>query len=183
MKETHNSSVLTLKKIAFIGLITILLNIPLMMIQGVINERDNLRYSVKADISKTIAERQIIHGPRLIYTTEEERIIDNKKELMESLHVVNPQKLENDVDVSTETLRRSIYDVIVYNSKVIIKGNFVLPDEVQKGKNLKVKMKIADLKDLMDTPQISLMGKEYKFDVDGSDELYTKIELPIQEHL
>ena len=42
MKETHNSSVLTLKKIAFIGLITILLNIPLMMIQGVINERDNL---------------------------------------------------------------------------------------------------------------------------------------------
>ena len=73
--------------------------------------------------------------------------------------------------------------MIVYNSKVIIKGNFVLPDEVQKGKNLKVKMKIADLKGLMDTPQISLMGKEYKFDVDGSDELYTKIELPIQEHL
>ena len=182
MKETHNSSVLTLKKIAFIGLITILLNIPLMMIQGVINERDNLRYSVKADISKTIAERQIVHGPRLIYTTEEERIIDDKKELVESLHVVNPQKLENDVDVSTETLRRSIYDVIVYNSKVIIKGNFVLPDEVQKGKNLKVKMKIADLKGLMDTPQISLMGKEYKFDVDGSEELYTKIELPIQEH-
>ena len=61
MNETKKDTVLTLKKIAFIGLITILLNIPLMMIQEVINERNDLRYSVKADISKTIAERHIVH--------------------------------------------------------------------------------------------------------------------------
>ena len=37
MNETRKDTVLTLKKIAFIGLITILLLIPLMMIEGVIN--------------------------------------------------------------------------------------------------------------------------------------------------
>ena len=181
MNETKKETVMTLKKIAFIVLISILLNIPLMMIRGVIDERNDLRYSVKADISKTIAERQIINGPRLIYVTEEERVEDGKVELVENLYVVNPQKMESDVSVTTETLRRSIYDVIVYHSKVNIRGNFVLPDETLKGKNLKIKMKVSDLKGLMDTPQITLAGKEYGFDVDASGELYTMIELPSLE--
>lgn len=181
MNETKKDTVLTLKKIAFIGLISILLNIPLMMIQGVINERDYSQSSVKREISRTIAESQIINGPRLIYATEEERVEDDKTELVENLHVVNPQTMESDVNVTTETLRRSIYDVIVYHSKVNIKGNFVIPDVIQKGKNLKIKMKVSDLKGLMDTPQITLAEKEYRFDVDGSGELYTAIELPSQE--
>ena len=129
MNETKKETVLTLKKIAFIVLISILLNIPLMMIQGVISERDYSQRFVKEEISKTIAESQIINGPRLIYVTEEERVEDGKTELVENLYVVNPQKMENDVSVTTEILRCSIYDVIVYHSKVNINGNFVLPDE------------------------------------------------------
>lgn len=181
MNETKKETVLTLKKIAFIVLISILLNIPLMMIQGMISERDYSQRFVKEEISKTIAESQIINGPRLIYVTEEERVEDGKTELVENLYVVNPQKMENDVSVTTETLRRSIYDVIVYHSKVNINGNFVFPDEALKGKSLKIKMKVSDLKGLMDTPKITLAGKEYGFDVDGSGELYTMIELPGQE--
>ena len=60
MNETKKETVLTLKKIAFIALIAILLNIPLMMIQGVISERDYSQRFVKEEISKTIAENQII---------------------------------------------------------------------------------------------------------------------------
>ena len=181
MNETKKETVMTLKKIAFIVLISILLNIPLMMIQGVISERDYSQRFVKEEISKTIAESQIINGPRLIYVTEEERVEDGKTELVENLHVVNPQKMESDVNVTTETLRRSIYDVIVYHSKVNINGNFVFPDEALKGKSLKIKIKVSDLKGLMDTPKITLAGKEYGFDVDGSGELYTMIELPDQK--
>lgn len=181
MNETKKETVLTLKKIAFLVLITILLNIPLRMIQGVISERDYSQRLVKEEISKTIAEGQIINGPRLIYVTEEERVEDGKTELVENLHVVNPQKMESDVSVTTETLRRSIYDVIVYHSKVNIKGNFVFPDEALEGKGLKIKVKVSDLKGLMDTPQINLNGKDYKFDIDASGELYTVIESSSQE--
>lgn len=60
MNETKEKTMLTLKKIAFISLIAILLNIPLMMIQGVINARDYSQSSVKKEISKTIAEGRII---------------------------------------------------------------------------------------------------------------------------
>lgn len=181
MNETKKETVLTLKKITFICLIAILLKIPLMMIQGVINDRDYSQSSVKREISRTIAESQIINGPRLICVTEEEMMEDNKTELVENLYVVNPQKMESDVSVTTETLRRSIYDVIVYHSKVNIKGNFVLSDEALEGKGLKIKVKVSDLKGLMDTPQINLNGKDYKFDIDASGELYTVIESSSQE--
>ena len=108
-------------------------------------------------------------------------MVDDEKELVENVHIVYPQKLENDVNVTTETLTRSIYDVIVYHSTVNIKGSFLLPDAAYKGKDMKVKMKVTDLKGLLDTPQISVMGKNYKFDVDDSGFLYTNIELSGQK--
>ncbi len=178
MNETKKDSVLTLKKIAFICLITILLIIPLMMIKGVINERNELKYSVKKEISRAISESQIVDGPRLIYTVEKEQVVDGNKEMVEEIHVINPQKMESVVNVTTETLRRSIYNVIVYHSKININGSYVLPEAVYNGKNFKIKMKVSDLKGLIDTPKISLLKKDYKFDVDDSDQLYTVIELP-----
>lgn len=178
MNETKKDTVLTLKKIAFIFLITILLIIPLMMIKGVINERNELKYSVKKEISRAISESQIVDGPRLIYTVEKEQVVDGNKEMVEEIHVINPQKMESVVNVTTETLRRSIYNVIVYHSKININGSYVLPEAVYNGKNFKIKMKVSDLKGLIDTPKISLLKKDYKFDVDDSDQLYTVIELP-----
>lgn len=178
MNETRKDTVLTLKKIAFIGLITILLLIPLMMIEGVINERNELKYSVKKEISRAISESQIVDGPRLIYMVKKEQVVDDKKEMVEELHIINPHKLESKVNVTTETLRRSIYNVIVYHSKINMNGSYVLPEAVYNGENFKIKMKVSDLKGLTDTPKISLLNKDYKFDVDDSGQLYTIIELP-----
>ena len=178
MNETNKDTVLTLKKIAFIGLITILLLIPLMMIEGVINERNELKYSVKKEISRAVSESQIVDGPRFIYTVEKEQVVDDKKEMVEELHVINPHKLESKVNVTTETLRRSIYNVIVYHSKINMNGSYVLPEDVYNGKIFKIKMKVSDLKGLTDTPQIHFLNKDYKFDVDDSGQLYTIIELP-----
>lgn len=183
MNETKKDTVLTLKKIAFIGLITILLLIPLMMIEGVINERNELKYSVKKEISRAISESQIVDGPRLIYTVKKEQVVDDKKEMVEELHIINPHKLESKVNVTTETLRRSIYNVIVYHSKINMNGSYVLPEAVYNGENFKIKMKVSDLKGLTDTPKISLLNKDYKFDVDDSGQLYTIIELPKENQI
>ena len=57
-------------------------------------------------------------------------------------------------------------------------GSYVLPEAVYNGKNLKIKMKVSDLKGLTDTPQIRFLNKDYKFDVDDSGQLYTIVELP-----
>ena len=57
-------------------------------------------------------------------------------------------------------------------------GSYVLPEAVYNGENFKIKMKVSDLKGLTDTPKISLLNKDYKFDVDDSGQLYTIIELP-----
>lgn len=181
MNETKKETVLTLKKIALISLISLLLIIPLTMISGVIDEREYSRREVKTEIARNVAESQIVNGPRLVYTLEEERMVDEKKEVVENVHIVYPQKQESDVSVTTEILRRSIYNVVVYHSIVNIKGHFFLPDAIYGGKNIKVKMKVSDLKGLIATPQINLMGKDYEFDVEDSDVLYANIELPGQK--
>ena len=130
MSETKKNSVFTLKKIALISVISLLLIIPLTMISGVIDEREYSRKEVKKQISKSVADDQVIDGIRLVYTVEEERMVDSKKEIVEDVHIVYPKKLESDVSVSTETLKRSIYNVIVYHSIVNIKGSFLLPDAI-----------------------------------------------------
>lgn len=63
MSETKKSSVLTLKKIVLISLISLLLIIPLTMISGVINEREYSRIGVKTEILRNVAESQIVDGP------------------------------------------------------------------------------------------------------------------------
>ena len=88
MNETKKETVLTLKKIALISLISLLLIIPLTMISGVIDEREYSRREVKTEIARNIAESQIVDGPRLVYTTEEERMVDEKKEVIENVHIV-----------------------------------------------------------------------------------------------
>ena len=167
-------------KIGIMAVITLILLIPLSMIRSLIEDREITKYEIIDDVKRSYAGSQIVDSPIF----DSEVVTKDEKTNKDSTLTYSEKCAQVDIkaEINTDELHRSIYDVIVYNSKVIIKGNFVLPDEVQKGKNLKVKMKIADLKGLMDTPQISLMGKEYKFDVDGSEELYTKIELPIQEH-
>ena len=106
MSETKKNSVFTLKKIALISVISLLLIIPLTMISGVIDEREYSRKEVKEQISKSVADDQVIDGIRLVYTVEEERMVDSKKEIVEDVHIVYPKKLESDVSVSTETLKR-----------------------------------------------------------------------------
>ena len=54
MNETKKETVLTLKKIALISLISLLLIIPLTMISGVIDEREYSRREVKTEIQDTI---------------------------------------------------------------------------------------------------------------------------------
>ena len=63
MSETKISSVLTLKKIVLISLISLLLIIPLTMISGVINECEYSRIGVKTEILRNVAESQIVDGP------------------------------------------------------------------------------------------------------------------------
>ena len=85
MNETKKETVLTLKKIALISLISLLLIIPLTMISGVIDEREYSRREVKTEIQDTIFIASFCDEYYKTPSTED--VLNEREELRYSLWV------------------------------------------------------------------------------------------------
>lgn len=70
-----------------------------------------------------------------------------------------------DIDTQTQTLHRSIYDIMVYGADVVVTGDFVIPafyaDEILKGQQ--VVMGLTDLRGIEGSVDITLGDAAYAF--------------------
>lgn len=110
-------------KLLIIGVLILLLLIPQGMISSLIRERVVYRDEVVHDICSKWAYSQTINGPVL---TIPFKVVDPAKPLsysMKNAHFL-PEKLFVDGTIEPEIRYRGIYKVVVYNSKMKIKGNF-----------------------------------------------------------
>ena len=117
-------------KVLAICIITLLLLIPASMIRGLIYERESTQEQAIREVSSKWAEEQTLIGPFLSipytkYVTE-----FNKKDSTEKvvairkyLHVL-PTQLIVTGDLNPEKRYRSIYEIVVYNSNIKLKGSF-----------------------------------------------------------
>ena len=123
-----------LVKIAVIGGLTVLLLIPLAMIDGVIRERGNYRHSAVLDIAASYTGEQVLIGPLLAvpYQVEFEVTHWNKertayetrqKTRWETTYFM-PATLRIDAAIEAEERQRGIYTVPVYTSDVGLTGAF-----------------------------------------------------------
>ncbi len=113
-------------KLATITFLMLLLLIPSGMIQSIIYEREMLSASVIEETSASWANQQVITGPILsvpLYyeKLEEDEIVSWYKEVR-----ILPSDLHLQGDVTPRTLRRGIYEVVVYESQIMVTGNFDL---------------------------------------------------------
>ncbi len=117
-------------KLAIIGILILLLLIPQGMISGLIRERVAYRDEVVSDICSKWAYSQRINGPILTIPFKQ---MDPSKPLSYSIKNAHflPEKLFVDGKIEPEIRYRGIYKVVVYNSKLHIKGNFSKPDVEQ----------------------------------------------------
>ena len=101
--------------------------IPLEMIKSIIRERQQNSEKVRQDIALQWAGRQNVAGPVLNIPV---KIIpsDDKAEPYKILYHIMPETLDISGDVSTEKRHRSIYEAVVYNSKMKLKGEFLVPE-------------------------------------------------------
>ena len=117
-------------KVLAICIITLLLLIPASMIRGLIYERESTQEQAIREVSSKWAEEQTLIGPFLSipytkYVTE-----FNKKDSTEKvvairkyLHVL-PTQLTVTGDLNPEKRYRGIYEIVVYNSNIKLKGSF-----------------------------------------------------------
>jgi inner membrane protein len=119
-------------KFFVIGFLILLLLIPLLMVGGLVSEREGRSFEVRAEVARTWGGAQQIGGPFLVvpYTARSERK-EGDKTIVETVYktaVFMPEDLAFEAKTASEVLHRSIFDVNVYTATLSMEGRFLAPD-------------------------------------------------------
>ncbi len=120
-------------KMVIVSGLAILLLIPSFLIMGIISERIELSQKVKKELYTQWGGKQVVAGPvlNIPYSVKE---IGEKNQVTNERHGVAhflPETLKTDGTLYPETRKRGIYEVVVYEGKLQLKGSFSQPDVSQ----------------------------------------------------
>ncbi|RXQ97651.1 cell envelope integrity protein CreD [Ancylomarina salipaludis] len=156
-------------KLFVITILMLLLLIPSTMIQSIIHERESLSNQAIVEVSNKWAGSQQINGPivsiPLIYEYKDE---DKTYETTKYLHIL-PEELDINGNISPEKLKRGIYEIVVYKSKLALSGTFLLNKEIDKNNLKEIKydqafltIGISDLRGIEDQVILNWDKKDLK---------------------
>ena len=104
-----------------VAFIILILMIPMSNVSSLVHEREGRYHEVSAEISSKWATHQTINGPVLVIPYLE---LSSQKVMERKLSYFLPQSLNIDIDVKPQIRRRSIYEVVVYQSEIKLAGVF-----------------------------------------------------------
>lgn len=135
-KVKSMSDTLTIRSI-IVGVIALVMLIPLVMMQGVVHERNGLYNNVLHDIANTWGGQQLLQGPVLVvpfvekHTSKEtikdengEEKVKSKTKYVTKYSIHLPKDLKIDVDLSEQHRKRGIYKSLVYQADLSLAGSF-----------------------------------------------------------
>lgn len=181
-----------------IGIIILLLLIPVSMIENLIREREERQKEAIAEVSSKWGEKQTITG--LVLTVPykmNSRVYEGDKpdvfKLVESIGYAHflPEVLELNGVISPEKRYRGIYEVIVYNSKISLTGNFSTPNFEEWNidendilwEDAFISLGLSDLRSIQENISVTWNNKSYFFNpgVESNDVIQNGIStrLPI----
>lgn len=166
-------------KLGIIAVITLLLLIPASLIQDLILERQSRKQEAIAEVSKKWSSAQLISGPvmvipyKSIEKSKDENGKENFTERLTNIYLL-PEQLTIDGQSSPEILHRGIFDAVVYNAKVKVKGNFSSIELQKSGideRNIlwgkaHLVIGLTDLKGLKNNPEITYGEQKYPVEMD-----------------
>jgi inner membrane protein len=178
-----------------VGLLSLLLLIPLGLVEGVITERNARRISVETEVAESSAGSQHLVGPILVLTYQERvesESLDEKTgrttrraELVDRGKVIEPRELVIEGQAKVEPRRRGLYKTQVYRLEATLKGRFQIPPGprypagVTPGPAYLV-LGVSDRRGLLGSPSIEWQGRKLDFQAaTGQKVLPGAIEAPL----
>lgn len=169
-------------KLAAIGLITLLLTIPLWMIEGQIAGRSQRQAEVIESIAQSAAGQQTLIGPVLVvrYQRQVEVLSDDaaksdgdkvipRTRLVDEITVLAPQQLSINGQAQVETRQRGIFQGQLYHVGFNIEGKLEIPDQFMHpdGKQIiaphaMLVMAVSDLRGVDNDPNVNINGNSYR---------------------
>ncbi len=116
-------------RLVVIGILLLALLLPLLVVQGLVREREQRRTETESELIQSWGGEQTIAGPILTVPYVVRTLDANGKrvETVESAHFL-PDSLLIEGKVSPETRRRGMYEVTLYGTNLSISGSFHAPD-------------------------------------------------------
>ncbi len=122
-----------LLKAAAIGLLLLLLQIPILLIYGLLEDRDRTRQAAVREVADKWGGPQHVVGPFLVvpyryFQTVKDNDGVEEVRRFQSLATFLPEALRIEGTLDGEKLYRGIYEVPVYSGDVTLAGAFAQPD-------------------------------------------------------
>ena len=167
-------------RLIMVGILTLLLMIPLSLIQNLITERSERQEEVVQEIGEKWGNEVLIYGPvlKVPYITYEEKIVTNeqtKKVLKETIKQTNyayffPDDLNIVAQVNPERKSYGIYQTAVYQSNMDISGSFTnldfseldIKEEQVLWEKSKIVLRTSNLKGVNEKVSIDFNNIDYK---------------------
>ncbi|MDR2678929.1 MAG: cell envelope integrity protein CreD [Zoogloeaceae bacterium] len=182
-----------LKKLASMVVLTLILLIPLMMVEGQIRMRGMYQQHVEWEVARTAFGEQTLAGPVLAvrYRVQKppEAIKDEKTGKTVSTRLPPPEErvatlpaeqLAIEGEARMEERQRGIYPVRLYHLEMLLKGNFRLPADFlslkpEDGKLLDARavllLGVTDLRGIGNDPEADIDGQKFHFGKPKDDAL------------
>lgn len=168
INKEHSSNKILVKGLTT-GVLILAMLIPTLFISNLVSEREQRQKEVVQEVSNKWATAQTVTGPYLSipYTVKEK---DEKGKEIISAHrfFVLPDEINVNGTITPEERKRSIYNVLLYKSKITGVGNFVIqipkdvdPSSVDFSK-AEICMGLSDFKGIEEKLSINFADKNYE---------------------
>lgn len=164
------------QKIAAIALLSLLLLVPLALIESQIAARSARQNEVTRNIAESAAGAQTLVGPLLAIRYREQitRVVletgQTRQEIVERTQLVPPQKLIVDGEVATEERSRGLYRARLFHLGARLSGNIEVPPRLGADGNAHILdaqaylvFGIADPRGVDADPEASVNGRPVRF--------------------
>ena len=178
----------TTAKMLMVGFLTLVLLIPLFFVQNLISERSQRKMEMVDEVTDLWGKDVLFYGPvlRIPYTTYEAYNVTNPKTGVTTIErkAVNnyayffPNELKNTSNIKkNESLKRGIFNHVVFTADMNFKGNFSMPnfsklgiaDEYIQWNKASIIVKTTNLKSIKSELKIQLNNDKFSFEPQNSD--------------
>ncbi|BBE17088.1 inner membrane protein CreD-like protein [Aquipluma nitroreducens] len=166
-------------KMIIVSGLAILLLIPSFLIQDVIRQRIALSEKVKNELYAQWGGKQVVAGPVLNvpFTIQEKTEVNQGMTERKGIAHFLPETLKTDGSLAPEKRKRGIYEVVVYEGSIKLKGLFLQPDVSQLDiPNAQFNwdaayftLGISDMRGIKNLPELVVNGQKYKVDPGVAD--------------
>jgi inner membrane protein len=168
-------------KLVIAVLIAVALMVPLLMIYGLLWDRQQQAETAQASIGQGWGGQQTIAGPVIVIpyrATETTTVTENGKDVTRTVNTIrnlylSPQANAADVVIKPEKRKKAIYETVVYESQIAGSADFVLPADI-------ARFGVAREALMLDRAEVRLGVSDARGLVDGNSVAVNGTPLPLQ---